>query len=285
MTPPPTCGFVYVATGAGYLEEARRSAVSLRVHNPAVPICLVTDRAEAQSSYFDDIVVCTDAEHKPIDKLLCARCPYERFVFLDTDTRVYGDLTPIFQVLDQFDLAAHQDVSRGWDYTLPGVPDAFSEFNTGVLAFKRNDGVEAFLTQWRRDHDRFSQSMGFVNDQPAFRHALFHSQLRVAPLPSEFHLIGNLPNYLMWKVRLIHGRGDSDSMQRDLDAVLGPRAYVPEVGVIPCFHGRRSWSAITVRTVVRMTRLLIRRPPDNNQLHPTKWWSLERRASEEDPRR
>src|SRR6185295_8034232 len=41
-------GFVYVATGSGYLEEARRSAESLRRCNPGCRICLITDDAGAE---------------------------------------------------------------------------------------------------------------------------------------------------------------------------------------------------------------------------------------------
>lgn len=282
---PNSRGFVYVATGTGYLDEARRSAESLCRCNPGYPVCLVTDKPVPERDLFDEVVVRADAERKPIDKLLAVHCPYERAVFLDTDTRVFGDLSPIFALLDQFDLAAHQDVNRGWNYELPGVPLAFSEFNTGVLAFRRSAAVEEFFHQWRRNHEQLSREFGFVNDQPAFRHTLFHSRLRIAPLPSEFHFLANFPNYLLWNVRLIHARGDLEHMARQIDEELGPRAYIPDVGVVPAFHGRRGWLKNTLRTARRMGCLLFRPPKDSAAANPRKWWLEERVSNGVPPRK
>ena len=145
MTGNHNAGFVYVATGSGYLEEAQRSAASLRRWNPGYPICLVTDNALPETELFDDVVFRTDAEHKPIDKLLAIHCPYERAVYLDTDTRVFGDLSPPLALLERFDLAANQDVNRGWYYELPDIPVAFPEFNTGVIAYRAWSGPAAYI--------------------------------------------------------------------------------------------------------------------------------------------
>src|SRR5207244_3989252 len=115
-------------------------------------------------------------EHRPIDKTLAIEAPYERLVFLDTDTRAFGDLLPLFDLLDRFDLAALQDVNRGWNYTLPDVPLPFTEFNTGVIAFRKGPAVEKFFSEWRANHEQLKAS-GFVNDQPAFRRTAYHSPL------------------------------------------------------------------------------------------------------------
>jgi len=274
----PSQGFVYVATGSGYVDEARRSALSLRKANSGHAVCLVTDDAHVTAgAEFDIVVQCEGAEHAPIDKLLALRCPFERAVFLDTDTLVLGDLSPLLALLDRFDLALHQDVNRGWDYTLPGVPESFTEFNTGVIAFRRTPAIEAFFAQWRANHASLKRERGFVNDQPAFRMTLYASDLRVAPLPSEFHFLANFPNYLAWKVRLIHARGDLEGMAREIDSTLGGRAWVPEVGAIPAFHGRRSWLRTCWQTGARMVRLLVRPPADSAAANPRKWWNNERR--------
>jgi len=272
-------GFVYVATGPKYLEEAVRSAESLRQHHRNHRICLITDSVPTDRGAFDDIVIATSVAHQPVDKLLAIGCPYERFIFLDSDTRVFGDLSPLLDLLDEFDVAAHQDIQRGWHYELPGVPLAFSEFNTGVLAFRRSARVEGFFRQWADTFVALQAEFGFVSDQPAFRRALFHSDLRIAPIPSEFHFLGNFPNSLLWTVRVIHGRGDLDRMKRQVDEVLGPRVYVPEVGVIPRFLGRRSWLTSTVRTARRMANLLVRPPSDSAAANPSHWWLEEQRAS------
>lgn len=274
----PSCGFVYVATGAGYVEEAAQSARSLRLHHPNHPICLFTDRAVASNSPFDHVYVRSDVVRKPIDKLLAIHCPFERAIFLDSDTHVFGDLTPIFEVLERFDFAALQDVNRGWDYELPGVPLCFTEFNTGVLAFRKTDAVDQFFARWRRDYEMLQQKQPHLNvhaDQPAFRLALYHSELRVAPLPSEFHFLANFPNAALWRVRLIHGRGDYQRMERDVNQSLGPRAYIPEVGVVQRFGGRKVWLQATTRLLRRMLRLVIAPPVDPAAANPGKWWRQE----------
>ena len=272
-------GFVYVATGTGYLDEARDSANSLRRHHPKTPICLVTDQQSPVGSPFDHVVVVSDAEHKPIDKLLAIHCPFDRAVFLDTDTRVFGDLSPLFAVLEEFDLAALQDVHRGWNYELPGVPACFTEFNTGVIGFRRTPAVQEFFRQWRENHEVLARTAGFVNDQPAFRQTLYRSPLRLAPLPSEFHFLGNFPNALLWKVRLIHARGDLDQMAAQIDEQLGTRVFIPNVGVVPAFAGRRGWLRISLRTAARMLRLVWHAPADSAAANPRKWWRDEKLGS------
>lgn len=273
-------GFVYVATGGGYLEEARRSAESLRRFNPDFPICLVTDTPlDVGEGLFDVVIACANAEHKPIDKLYAFDCPFEFAVFLDTDTRVFGDLSALFDLLDRFDLALHQDVHRGWNYELPDVPVAFTEFNTGVIAFRRSEALLQFVANWRGNYESLNVEQGLVNDQPSFRRTIYHSSLRVAPLPSEFHFLGNFPNYILWKVRLIHARGDLDLIARQVDETLGARVYLPSVGVVHSFRGRGNWLRISLLTAWRMLGLVFNPPQDSSGGNPRKWWLEEARPS------
>jgi hypothetical protein len=280
MTPPEipsSRGFVYVATGTGYVEEARRSAESLRRHHPQIPICLITDQRVASDEIFTTVRAPRGSvEHKPIDKLLALEAPYERCVFLDTDTFALDDLTPVFALLQNFELAAHQDVNRGWNYELQDVPLAFSEFNTGVLAFRNVPAVQELFREWRRHYEELRATLGLINDQPSFRRALFHSSLRIAPLPSEFHFLGNFPNSILWNVRLIHARGNYAEIARDANATLGGRAYIPNVGVVPAYAGRKGWLRVTCRVFLRMVRLVLRPPADSAAANPRKWWRDER---------
>jgi hypothetical protein len=269
-------GFVYVATGTAYLPEAFKSAESLRRHHPNVPVCLITDNPPAESGPFTEIrrpvgVV----RHSPVDKVLAYEAPYDRAVFLDTDTFVLDDLTPIFQVLDTFDLALLQDVNRGWNYELPDVPLTFSEFNTGVIAFRKSPQVASFFKAWSEEYDRLRAANGMINDQPAFRRTLFHSDLRVAPLPSEFHFLGDFPNSTLWKVRLIHARGDYSRIAKEANEFLGLRAYVPELGVMPAFQGKKRFLQFLVRFLLRGLALVVRGPESVTAKHPSKWWSEE----------
>lgn len=273
MSTTPSCGFVYVATGAAYLPEALQSAATLRRQHPEIPICLITDCPPPDLGPFTEIRrPAGPVEHKPIDKLLAYEAPYDRTIFLDTDTFVVDDLKPIFRVLDRFDFALVQDVNRGWNYELPDVPMAFSEFNTGVIAFRKSDGVAQFFRDWRTNYVQLRGELNLVNDQPSFRRTLFHSPLRVAPLPSEFHFLGDFPNSTLWKVRLIHARGDYQRIERQVNETLGLRAYAPELGVFPAYSGRKRLLRQLLRFLRRAARLLLRGPESVTAKHPSRWW-------------
>lgn len=248
-----TAGFVYVATGERYVAEACRSAGSLRASMPGAAVALVTDSPpdQATAGLFNTVIVRTDVRRQPIDKLLAWEAPFERCVFLDTDTHVCGDLSDLFRLLDNFDLAAAPETLRGWHYTLPEVPAAFPEYNTGVIAFRRGPATGEFFQAWRADFAKLQAASGFVSDQPAFRVAAYRLGLRIAPLPSEFHFITITPNYTMWAVRLLHGRGDLPALARDLNRRPGARAFVPGLGLIAAFHGHRSWFAQYCRLLLR----------------------------------
>lgn len=285
ISPAPSCGFVYVATGARYVAEARVSAASLRAAMPSAKIVLITDApvADAESS-FTQVMVVTGVQHRPIDKLLAWEAPFDHCVFLDTDTHVSGDLADLFALLDSFDLAVAPETLRGLHYTLPGVPAAFSEFNTGVVAFRRTPVVAGFFQSWRSHYEQLLASHGFISDQPAFRWTAFRSAVRIAPLPSEYHFIAHTPNYTMWQVRLVHGRDDPAAVAQELNARLGARAYVPGFGRIEGYQGRKHWLLQLVRLFVRGLRVALasfRPAKPSSQAH----WTQEEQRLTADKRR
>lgn len=262
---PPDFGFVYVATGAAYVAEACASARSLHACMPEARVALITDQPPPDDGLFTHVLVRTDVCHRPIDKLLCWEAPFARCVFLDSDTHVSGDLSDLFRLLDAFDLAVAPETLRGLHYSLPGVPGAFSEFNTGVIAFRRTPAVANFFRSWRTDYETLLADRGFVSDQPSFRWAAFRSALRIAPLPSEFHFIALTPNYTMWHVRLVHGRQNPAAVAEAMNHRLGARAYVPGLGAIAAFQGYRHWLGQSVRLLWRSLQVafvsLRRTPP------------------------
>jgi hypothetical protein len=280
MNRPESCCFVYVATGEGYVREAVHSGATLRRHHPEIPIYLLTDCPPKEAGPFTEVLRPRGlVEHSPIDKLLAYEAPHERVVFLDSDTHVLGDLTSMFEVLDTFDIALLQEVSRGWDYQLPGVPLAFPEFNTGVVAFRKSDEMKSFFEEWRVNFARFHETLlkrgTPFTDQPSLRYTLFHSKLRVATLPSEYHFFGDYPNYIMWKALLLHGRGNYERVARQVNEQLGYRAYLPQIGVVTSYQGKKKLLSDWLRLTRRMLRLLVCGSENVNSKRPSMWW-LER---------
>lgn len=232
-------GFVYVATGDAYYEEARRSAASVRLHHPTRKICLVTDRVRGEP-FWDDLVLLPNPDFGFRDKMHMGLSPYARSLFLDTDTEIIGPLDDVFVLLERFELAAHQ-LFEGHDYAAPGVPDIFPDFNTGVIAFRRSPETEAFFKTWRRLYDEYfarntpgNYRYENVSDQQSFRVAAYESGLRLAVLGPEYNFVPHHVNFACASVRVLHGRGDQNlsNLKGRLNIRLGNRTYIPRLDTI-----------------------------------------------------
>jgi hypothetical protein len=70
-----------------------------------------------------------------------------------------------------------------------GIPDAYTQPNTGVILYRNNNKLYDFFRSWlhryRRHLNNYSPP---PNDQPAFREALYDSDLREYILPPEYNL-------------------------------------------------------------------------------------------------
>ena len=219
-----TSGFAYVATGELFFREAAEAARHLRAANPAARICLIADFVLVERPNFDFR-----------DKLLMARCPYERFVYLDTDTYVAGDLSEMLQLLERYDVIGHQ-LFEGHDYRIPEAPDAFPEFNGGVLGFRRSPAVETFFARWLEIYTGYRARLkdgpwnySDASDQKGFRMALYESGLRHSVLGPEYDFIVQHLQFACAAVKIYHGRpmAELQRIDRIVNARLGPRAWVP----------------------------------------------------------
>ncbi len=180
-------GVIYAATGAPYVRMAEDSARSLRAQCPDLPIDLFTDQS-VSNDLFDRIVqIDGTIPHPKLEAMLQTR--FEQTLFLDTDTFITADISDIFFILDRFDLAAAHDQyrnsQRGTNPLRMVIPNAFPQYNSGVVAFNRTDSVMKLLTDWRRTTLELETS----RDQPTFRELLYLSDLRIATLPEEYNLM------------------------------------------------------------------------------------------------
>lgn len=199
-------GVLYVATGAKYVDEARQSTSSLKEHTPHLPVALVTDLALEPDELFEQIIPLADPTYHYSDKIIGIRfSPYEHTLFLDTDTLVCGDVTEMFQLLERFDIAAshHPLALRRATPVPPNIPSSFQLYHTAVVLFKKSAAVDSCLRRWYDIYQEQSQ-IHQVYDEPAFTEAVYHSNLRIATLPTKYHI--QKMGYLHDSVRIIHGR-------------------------------------------------------------------------------
>jgi len=235
-------GILYFAKGDKFVLEAEKSANRTRELMDC-PIALVTN-IETNANVFDDIMIDT-ADFTWSDKpesLL--KSPYEKTIFLDSDIWLEESVSGLFDVLDQFELVLAKDPREDhvhyMDKTHPinGVPEAFPEYNTGVVAYRQTPDVTQLFKEWQRrckpDH---------VHDQLSFRTSLYQSTVRFATLRPEYNCMYRAHNALNGDVKVFHGKLARESHHPSLNEALqklnqqsGPRVsygYDPYVETIP----------------------------------------------------
>ena len=205
-------GIIYVAIRDFYVREACISAESMRAYMPDIPIILYTDRTPPDDAarLFSKVVHLTEPHPKPhLNKLICMRdSPFQRTLFLDTDTFACGSPAELFDLLDRFDVA--MALERRYRDEFPagsGVPDVFPEFNQGVVAFRQTPEfrrvVDAALEWAAAFHARTGEH---TDDQIPMRIALYTSDLRIVTLPSEFNCRFHTFGQLNAAVKILHAR-------------------------------------------------------------------------------
>lgn len=200
-----TTGFVYIATGDAFVDEAIRSAQTVDTQHPEIPICLMSDR-DVSHPVFDEVLVLDDPAYGFEDQILhLDDTPFDRTLYLDTDIYMDDTVDNVFEILDEFDVAlAHSQSREAWP--VEGVPAAFPEYNSGVVAYKLSDRFREFLSIWKDIY--FSNKSGDETErnQPSLRKALYESDVRIATLTQEYNCMFRYPGHVVGKVKLFHGR-------------------------------------------------------------------------------
>lgn len=189
-----TDGVLYVACGAKYIGAAARSAKTVRQHSPGLSIHLFADlqnhpQFDLDRDPFPFTSTARIADpHRRAKVDYLPQTPFDRTLYLDTDTQVNADVREMFHLLERFDVAlghAHRRNDPGrlgaWRIELP---QAFPQQNTGVLLYRRTPPVIKFLRSWQRHY----HEAGFQHDQITLRELLWLSDLRPAILPPEYNV-------------------------------------------------------------------------------------------------
>lgn len=201
-----TRGIIYVATGAKYLAEAVTSAKSVQAVMPGFPMTIFTDQTPPASLFEQVIPVEGGNMGRPGKIRSMAATPYDETLFLDSDTWMCQPCEDIFWPLEKYDLAVAHEVYRN-EYAFEKFPDSFPALNTGVVVYRREPRTIAFFKAWEENYLNVFQHKRPA-DQPAFRHTLYHSDLRHYILPAEFNFRTNYPVVLggFARAKIIHDR-------------------------------------------------------------------------------
>lgn len=209
------CGVLYIAVGKQAIDEALHSVESLKKYSKDLSCTLLTDSTLHQGLFDQIRKIVPSKISKRLYKLEnFYLSPYENTLYIDNDTLFNHDVWEMFEILDQFDLAAVQDFSRKrklWGDYIPDyeqIPYSFPEYCSGVILFKKNSEVKAFFDCWR---DLFEIYKAPV-DQPSFRVALWKCHLRIHTLPIEYN-VRDTANRNKWNTRKESGEELEDHLK------------------------------------------------------------------------
>jgi len=236
-------GIFYVAVGDEWIRETIISARSLKEHMPDIHVALYTD-GDVQEAAFDIIERIQlppgdqriETLHRRIE--IMAEVPYERALRLDTDMFAMADLSPVFDLLDRFDIASgHASTRVGLPQPSSDVPDTFPQYHAGLVAFKRSGKVTRFINTWaskfreyvawaERQEELPPRIHPYHADNGSLRWTLYHSDLRIATLTPEWCCCAYC-GFAQREVKLVHARGKRlERARRSLNEHLGPRVYI-----------------------------------------------------------
>lgn len=236
-------GVIYFATGNRYLDEAARSAASVKQFHPDLSITLFTDRPFV-STLFDNVITVPSGQHPLVHQLMCmGQSPYDITLSLDTDTFVCAPLGNLFDLMERFDMAStfvprrhrEQDIELMAAVMRP-LPESVVQLSPGFLLYKKSPVVSAMLAEWLRLYERdMARARSAQQSSPVYQgisqqlsmlEALYYSSVRFFTLPNEYNCVFMLPGFLGEPVRVLHGRHpDLPHIAECLNAVAGPRVH------------------------------------------------------------
>ena len=199
-------GFLYIATGEEFVKEAKISAQKLQEVMDGYPCSLVTD-VNINDPLFDKVITIDDARHNGGDQIRnLIHTPYEKTICMDTDIYIHSDISDIFSVLDEYDLALPLSQNRlNSRVENNEIPDCFVEYSTGLVAYNNTSDLKQLCSTWEDLYIQNKPQDKWPN-QPAFREAIYKSDLQVATLPPEYHLVIRQPGHVKGEVKVAHGR-------------------------------------------------------------------------------
>jgi hypothetical protein len=198
-----TQGILYIATGEKYVRAAIRAAKTVRKHSPSLGIHLYTDVQNYAGFRFEDSPFpftsagTIENPHRRSKVDYMSRTPFEHTLYLDTDTALNADISDMFRVLERFDIAiAHAMHRHSPNSLVPWrieLPEAFPQYNSGVVLYRKNTAVLQLFEDWGYHH----KEAGHRHDQPTLRELLWLSDLRIATLPPEYN-VRYLKYHFLW---------------------------------------------------------------------------------------
>jgi len=229
-------GYLYVATGEKYIEEALTSLRSLRKVTKSVHATLVTDEP-IELPEFDMIKIVQLDNPNPEEwksgilyKVLALQnSPYQETFFVDTDTYFCASCEELFRLLNYYDLLICHAPS---DVSVVKVNNQYLEgyypYNTGVIVYNKTAKIEKLFEDWLKMYQlKFKD---YPHDQPAFMDALLFNPIKIYVLLPIYNF--RTPHFVTLppkNVKILHGRPKNfEALAQKINPVLEHGTWHPQ---------------------------------------------------------
>ena len=243
-------GIVYACSNQRWMAETMRSAESCRRHMPDlarelyVTETLLKEAGEKIREPFTEVVVLAETTHPHRPRFEATlQTTLDQAVFIDGDTLFLSPVYELFDLLENFDIAASlapqylspRAIAAGVFDLMPKVSQAQPEWNTGVIVARVDAAFRAMVREWSALFSK-CRAVPFGMDQASFRSAATHSRLRIATLPNNYNFRANIENSLAGAVKILHAHGDLEKIAGHVNSTLSMRVYRPVPGEIDGFQ-------------------------------------------------
>jgi len=203
-------GILYIATERSLIDEAKLSAKSVKNVMPNIPIALVTAQA-VESDLFDVVIDVDNPSHSFKDKpKYISFSPFDKTVYLDTDVYIYSKFNELFELLNEFEIAAAHDKGHGFDryreHLAGNIPICYAEYNTGVIAYN-SEAKQKFGKKWLYNYKQDEEESDTPPpDQPSFRRTAYSYNGQVHTLQPNYNCLFRNRGLINGEVKIFHGR-------------------------------------------------------------------------------
>jgi hypothetical protein len=269
-------GVLYLAFGRAYLAMALNSLKTFRNNNSSIPVCIITNVTDKYPEFewwnpkIDKwkYIELDITKNRNIKTALYDYTPFEKTIYLDTDTEVVRDITEADYFLDYFDICIKPTTPRdpetkGRHIVLDGKVKVseLPHWNSGIIFFRKNKHVEDFFKIWSQKFNEYFEAEG---DQTSLVDAIFFSKCKLLSLDFRWNAtLRQLKKDYGGMIKILHYCSLFDTrLEKDLHEIDDEltRQGIPEKGLNMSDHIVRQKEKRAVKEALRLSREDGRKP-------------------------
>ncbi len=213
-----TIGVLYLAIGEQYENQALESARSIIRFAPNLKFAICTNLKNVNDFWDCKIEIEKKGVTKKnymLDKVLAfSKSPFDRTLYLDTDTYILSDISTVFKLLDRFEICVTMGHNRYKRHLIqtggiagpkdnsqskknvfnPQISSSFSPIQGGFLLYEKSDTTKMWFQKLlQRYIDK-----EWYDDQVSIRELLWEEKISFYTLPPEYNF-AYLEDYKLWE--------------------------------------------------------------------------------------